>query len=514
MMQKRLILLSILWLTFPSILFADGDLSFPADPCISSWSHLPSEAYLYQYGKDFGYSAFLERLRANQIDRKQCHKTWTVLIYMSATKDMLPYGVADLLEMESPMAGSSLRSDVVVQLNNGISQKSQRLHIFPNQNAEKRLVSKQDLKTLTEYQILSPRVFEFEPDPESPEQVRFEEFLRWGIEEYPSEHYFVIIWGHGQVWTGLTSATSGITSQTHLSLPNIRQVLKSLKKWRGDPIDVFAADSCFMQSTEDVTELSKYSHYICGSEDIESYAGFPYEALLSELNSGKFGGASRLASNMERSYSEPYLAAWMVPYLYQSSFDLKHGSQRELDPRAYYDLTGSSVMSKNVRLTLVPALNNLGEALSQYIQENPEHQFDLRSLVRRGEHFRGNTQDLGDFLKRLDGTLRIELAALKEKKSVVLGLLESALRKANSALTYTVINFALGEKYGQFDPKKEYGPRGLSIWLPKTAAEYRSKIEDFKRSKLFKPQRGRNLSGWAKWLDDLHTDPPEIAPQP
>ncbi len=124
---------------------------FPTVTCENAWLGTVPNDYLFDYSKDAkitprgneGYSNYLERMSAEGlVNRKDCYKTWTVFIYMAATQDLLPYAYADLKEMESgetydgtPISstahrGSSLKSDVIVQLDSDTSREISRLHMF------------------------------------------------------------------------------------------------------------------------------------------------------------------------------------------------------------------------------------------------------------------------------------------------------------------------------------------------------------------------------------------------
>jgi hypothetical protein len=495
---------------------ANEDLSFPADPCTTAWETLKKEDYLYHPNHHQTYFQYLEKLKQLGIDRTQCHKTWTVIIDMSVTEDLAPYAIADLLEMESNLAGSSLRTDVLVQLNRISTRESQRFHLFEMTETPALPLTKNEVSHLSEGNIRSPVISTTTSKPGETDSQRFENFLRWAMAEYPSEHYLVIVWGHGQSWSGVSTFNSpGVrgkgasktpldrnrkvispSQSTTLDLPSIRSVLRSIKKWRGDAIEVFASDTCLMQSMEDVAELSSCSQFICGSEAIASYAGFPYREILCELNTGNFNGAPKRVSTAERSYSEPYLTSWMITELYKESFEPETGSQGALDPLACRDLTECAVSTKHIRSTLIPALNHLGNALLQFIEEKQDRWMDIRFAISRGSFFRGGTQDLGAFLKRL------EKVALEEQATPATLLLRKTISRSYQALEYSIVNYALGENYR--NSPTQQGARGLSIWLPKTSDEYQSRIHEFANSQFYQQANSELSQGWSTWMRRMY----------
>jgi hypothetical protein len=497
--------------------FADEKLpSFPPDPCTVQWSERKPEDYLYDYRNDSSYEGYQKRMAQHQLDRRQCHKAWTVLIFMSP-EDLLPYAYLDLLEMETKTAGSSIRSDIVVELNPGAQAQTRRFHMF------------QKSETATEKDILSPVVMQISEPKGATSDYRLLNFLKWGIEHYPSENYLVVIWGHGGGWTAIETPpnprhspgdelviaerSGGLAlskSLGNISLPGLREILKTIKNWRGDPIEVFASDACLMQTIEDSAELAEHASYICGSEDIESYAGFPYQTLLNQLNSGEFDGAPKQTPNGIVSNPESFLVSWMIPQLYKESFDPEKGSQKDLDPKAYYHLTGCSISSKHLRSSLIPHLNRLAIALNRYLDEipslNAERWLILRSVIDQGPFFLGGTQDLGQFLKNLYQTLSEEAKKNKTLSPALHEILE-ALKKTYNSLNYTIVNVVLGENYPKFNPDREMGPRGLSIWLPRTDQEFQDRIADFSKSLFYGAQANRcSAPAWKEWIKRMYVN--------
>jgi hypothetical protein len=511
----------------PALSVAGKELRIPPVPCSTAWGPTP-EDYLYNHSIDGNYETYLQRLGHNRTERLSCRKAWTLLVYMSVTSDLAPYAVADQLEMELPTAGSGVRTDIIVQVNNIRSRQSQRLHMFKNANATEKPLTKKEVLQLLENQIFSPIVSRFPKDMSESEGDRLKAFIKWGMENYPAEHYGLVIWGHGQAWKGVdTNSDSGVKrrfgkaaviTQKELDLPNIRDVLKTTKKLRSTPIELLITDTCLMHSMEDMTELSKYIQYGCGSPGIQSSAGNQYGDLICRLNNKDYCDVKNtLLSHMEKSgiasedtdFSEPHLVSALVPFLYKLSFDPKTGSQTHIDPLACEDLIECTVSAKHLYWSLVPSLNDLGNALIRYIKENPDLEqdrwMDVRlAMKKEKDPFPGGTQDLGGFLKHLN-TLIFEKS--EEAPSPARDSLKKALVTSRDALNYTVVLAVFGTKYPQFDTSTEFGPRGLAIWLPQTYQDYRAQIADISNSKLYLSGMDEQNPGWAKWMELMYPDP-------
>jgi hypothetical protein len=114
-------------------------------------------------------------------------KDWTVLVYLAADNDLAPFGLIDLNEME--LVGSTDKMDVVVQFDGSkehspLAAGSCRYHI--DQDNDMKVVKSQVVQDLGEVDMGSKETLK--------------DFLNWGIKNYPSEKYFLIIWNHGNGW--------------------------------------------------------------------------------------------------------------------------------------------------------------------------------------------------------------------------------------------------------------------------------------------------------------------------
>jgi len=114
-------------------------------------------------------------------------KDWTVLVYLAADNDLAPFGLIDINEMEQ--VGSTDSVDVLVQFDGSKEHSpgdegSCRYHIQKDNDMKK---------------ITSP-VIEDMGEVDMGSKQTLTEFLQWGMTNYPSEKYFLIIWNHGNGW--------------------------------------------------------------------------------------------------------------------------------------------------------------------------------------------------------------------------------------------------------------------------------------------------------------------------
>ena len=104
------------------------------------------------------------------------------------------------------------------------------------------------------------------------------DFLRWGAENYPAQHYMLIIWDHGG------GSISGVTfdelfNQDSLTLPELSDALRA----SGVYFDVVGFDACLMANLETAQALSPFAGYMVASEETIPGSGWDYEAFTDYL---------------------------------------------------------------------------------------------------------------------------------------------------------------------------------------------------------------------------------------
>lgn len=119
----------------------------------------------------------------------------------------------------------------------------------------------------------------------------FEDFLEWGLENYPAEKTGVIMWDHGGAMRGCCNDNSvGIKMDDELLNSEVYAACETAFDHKGvsGKLEFIGYDCCLMQ-VQDVAEFnSHHFNYQVGSEELENGGGWPYDQWLPTL----FGGAS------------------------------------------------------------------------------------------------------------------------------------------------------------------------------------------------------------------------------
>lgn len=189
---------------------------------------------------------------------------WTFMVYMGGDNDLEDEGIKDFNEME--MEGSNPFANIVVQFDRAAGYDSSNGNW---QDTRRYLVMKDyDLNVIN-----SPlKGVLGEKNMADPQTLL--DFINWSMTNYPAEHYFLDIWGHGKGWQGVT-----LDSNDWLYMDQIRSVLPKFK----DKIDVVGFDNCNMAMIEVYTTFLGYTDYIVGSEKEEDALGWPYDKIFKDL---------------------------------------------------------------------------------------------------------------------------------------------------------------------------------------------------------------------------------------
>jgi hypothetical protein len=121
------------------------------------------------------------------------------------------------------------------------------------------------------------------------------DFISWSVENFPADHYMVVLSGHG----GGAVEQEFLFDQTSKGTLTIKElgsvfqrVHGGLKTRDGKPleIDIVGMDSCLMSMAEVVHELSGSVKYMISSESFGPQSGWPYGRIIERLNESLAAG--------------------------------------------------------------------------------------------------------------------------------------------------------------------------------------------------------------------------------
>jgi hypothetical protein len=247
---------------------------------------------------------------------------WTWLIYMAGDNNLEGAGKDDLNEMQQ--AGSTDEVNILVQFDTE-ENKTTRYRVEKNK-----------LTTLQEM-----------PGVNCGDPKVLSDFINWGTDNYPAEHYLIDIWNHGGGWENLppdfdydsiriakptlasklkrvkrslfrttvqkihelppTERAIAIDCGSHDYLDNqeLRSAIYSALP-NGKKIDILGCDACLMNMLEIGYEMKDTANFMVGSEETEPSAGWPYYSILQKLISSPTMSPADLAKTIANDYGDWY----------------------------------------------------------------------------------------------------------------------------------------------------------------------------------------------------------------
>lgn len=252
-------------------------------------------------------------------------KNWSVMVYLAGDNNLDGAGVVDLNEMKR--VGSTDRLNVLAQFDRaGAKGETARYCLQKGTPLAKDVKQK-----LGETNMGDPKVLE--------------DFVTWGVKNYPAEHYLLVLWNHGAGWddanlyegdvfSGATppvarksqpiltrgtvakgakvlsfgSVRAGLArtrralfrttvenavrlrgigfddqAQDFLDNVELKRVLAKIKGKLKRKIDILGMDACLMSMVEVAYQVRDSADYTVGSEETEPGEGWPYDRILRVL---------------------------------------------------------------------------------------------------------------------------------------------------------------------------------------------------------------------------------------
>ncbi|MEZ0326421.1 MAG: clostripain-related cysteine peptidase [Fimbriimonas sp.] len=197
---------------------------------------------------------------------------WTVLLFLNAANDLYPFAAPDVNELERVASNSQVRYVVQWKQVQGIGGNSNPLF-----SGTRRYLVKPDTTNTIKSQVVQ----EMGVNVDMGRASTLNEFITWGMANYPAERYCVIVWNHGNGWhRGLDARpiVKGVSYDDHTG--NAIQTWQLPLAMQGHHVDVFSFDACLMQMLEVQSELRTSTDYIVASEENTPGYGYPYHVIF------------------------------------------------------------------------------------------------------------------------------------------------------------------------------------------------------------------------------------------
>lgn len=294
---------------------------------------------------------------------------WTVLVYMNADNDLEPYLMEDLNEME--MVGSTPRVNIVVQMDRHPS--------YDASNGDWTEARRYRVEKDPDGQAINSRLLMGLGEVDSGAPATLREFLLWGMEKFPAEHYQVVMSGHGEGWTGISQDFSN--NNDRLSLASVVSALGPFVAARGVPIDVLELDVCYWAMLETDWGLRDLASYIVASEEIDPSPGQTYDLYLQNLTARPGMTARQLAQEAINAFYRGYTAGKFWPGDNETFTQSAVDTSRLAAVAASLDAL-SSLLLDNIT-SFLPVITAARQEVESYGKPEYIDLYDLVRLLRR-----------------------------------------------------------------------------------------------------------------------------------
>jgi hypothetical protein len=386
-------------------------------------------------------------------------RNWTIMVYLAGDNNLDAAGVVDIKEMKT--VGSSDQIAVVVEFDRaGANQATTRYYLQKGTPLEKDVV-----QTLGETNMGDPKVLE--------------DFVTWGIKNYPAAHYLLVLWNHGAGWDDanlyqgdvfsgvarsisrkhqriitrgaaetkdlpLAQARAGIQrtrralfkntvataigeraiafddqAQDFLDNIELKKVLKKIRKKLERNIDIIGMDACLMSMVEVAYQMRDSVDFSVGSEESEPGEGWPYDLILKALTDKP----AMLPEELSKTIVSQYLASY----------------------HANDNVTQAAMRLSGLKL-LTSAVDGLAKALTNTLGNVAFHSalINARAQVQEYSHPYDDYCDLLDLCTILDENLadtavRTAIAAIRQAANsaiVASGCKGSVVRNSHGVSIY------------------------------------------------------------------------------
>ncbi len=228
---------------------------------------------------------------------------WTVLVYMAGDNNLEngQIGVENIRDMESVPASEDL--NVLVQFdrpgnNEFASYSGARRYLIRSRGQEP---GNEEIASLLLQELGTVNM----GDPSS-----LVDFVRYGVENYPADHYFLVLWNHGTGWETLPyrEAQNAVNfldaeedrplnfrgtyqaiayddgSQDSITALELWEAFERIKYLNGGrKIDVVGFDACLMGMIEVGTQIAHGARIMVASEEITPESGWNYREFIGYL---------------------------------------------------------------------------------------------------------------------------------------------------------------------------------------------------------------------------------------
>ncbi|MBZ0276903.1 MAG: hypothetical protein K8I60_12205, partial [Anaerolineae bacterium] len=297
-----------------------------------------------------------------------------------------------------------------------------------------------------------------EVDMGDPQSLR--DFIVWGVQNYPAEHYMIIIADHGGGWRGIGPDEGN--GQSMLDIPEIDTALADARSILGiDKFDIVGFDACLMGVLDVAVALAPHTQYVLSSEEVIPGNGWEYTDSITAMQNNPDWDAFQVGA----SFIDNYMSYYAGP-----------GARTKV---------GLSLIDTAQLPALLDSLQNF----AQTIGANTVELLSALGTARSNSQVFGTS--LGD---HADSYSYIDLRDFMNWFSLQTSITEDAYNAAQEVIAA----YDSAVAYSQADAKLP-GANGLAIYLPATPVIYSA------TGQSYPADAPSDLAFWQDYLNQFYT---------
>ncbi|MHB9131705.1 MAG: clostripain-related cysteine peptidase [Armatimonadota bacterium] len=230
---------------------------------------------------------------------------WTVLVYLNADNNLEQYGILNFNQMEAVPDSDQVAT--IVQFDRSPQYDTSN----GNWVGCKRMKVKHD----SDSNAIHSTVLEDMGNVDMGSWQTLHDFVEWGQDMYPAEHYLVVLWDHGSgalPFQKTSPPVRGI-SQDYSSNNNIITTVQLDDALSVSPkIDILSYDACLMQMAEVAYQTRNVCDYSVASEENVPGEGYNYTLWLQQLVANPNMAPLDMAKAMSKSMTDYYNGSQQV----------------------------------------------------------------------------------------------------------------------------------------------------------------------------------------------------------
>ncbi len=367
--------------------------------------------------------------------------SWTIMFYSTAdTSDIEAGMMLDVNEIE--YVGSTPDVNFVAQVD--------RSNEDPSWTDARRFLLEQD----SDPNVVTSPVLESLGEVDMGDPNTLVDFALWAAENFPAEHYALVLSDHGGAWTG--EGWDITSNNDQLTMAELDQAFSQITQQLGQNFDLIGFDACLMAQLDVVRLLAPYADYAVLAEETEPGPGWAYDLSLPYL----IQNPSTSAADLGQLFVDGY---------YYSYHDGVYAGREDRYDLNLFDLSGASALQV---------------AMDNFIQATEANSSDVLRAIGDARNntvfFGGRTHDEADAISSIDLVHFLSLLNDISDDSAVDQSAQALIDAVNNMIVYRRASDSMADAHGMsiYFPSNELIYQGYGSNYP-TDVPYMSDWQGF-----------------------------------